>query len=339
MTSHEHTTFRRHCDVAVIGGSAAGLAAALQLARQHRSVIVVDSGEPGPDAIATAREEVRSHGVEVLTGVAVDVIDAGAGVSRVELAGGHVLIARRVLAATGLTDQLDGSRAADVIGDGLAHDDLSAAARPPANEVDWDHRYAGERLWSGNPNGTLVHEVGDLPVGRALDVGAGEGGDAFWLADRGWDVTANDVSPVVLAQIAAHAEQRGLRIACRQADANAVDAFPTASFDLVSAQYPAIPRTPDARGVHNMIDAVAPGGTLLVVGHDLEPEPDVPDVRHGGRGFDAEAYLRVDEFVAALDEPSWIVEVHETRPRPPGAASGHHVNDVVLRARRRAVVG
>ena len=124
MSNHAPLTVERHCDVAVIGGSAAGLAAALQLGRQRRSVIVVDSGEPrnapaahlhsylGHEGLppselaAVGREEVRSYGGEVLAGRVVDVTRTDDGRLRVELTGGHSLIARRVLAATGLVDEL-----------------------------------------------------------------------------------------------------------------------------------------------------------------------------------------------------------------------------------------
>ena len=91
--------------------------------------------------------------------------------------------------------------------------------------------------------------------------------------------------------------------------------------------------------MHNLLDAVAPGGTLLVVSHDLEPMRAPIDTRAHSRAFDPDAYVRVDDFAAALaDSPEWDVEVHEKRPRPAGAASAsHHVDDVVLRADRRAV--
>jgi hypothetical protein len=61
------------------------------------------------------------------------------------------------------------------------------------------------------------------------------------------------------------------------------------------------------------------------------------DSQRQSQAFDPHAYVRVDDFVAALaDSPAWDIEVHETRPRPPGAASAsHHVDDVVLRAKRR----
>ena len=176
-----------------------------------------------------------------------------------------------------------------------------------------------------------------MTTGRALDVGAGEGGDAVWLAEQGWAVTANDISQRALDRVGAEAERRGLRIEGDHTDANAFAAFRAASFDLVTAHYASIPRTPDGRGVQNLLAAVAPGGTLLVVSHDLEPMRTAIDTTQHSRAFDPDAYVRVEDFAAALAETDeWEIEVHATRPRPPGAASSHHVDDVVLRARRRA---
>lgn len=527
MSDHASRTIERHCDVAVVGGSAAGLAAALQLGRQRRSVIVVDAGEPrsapaahmhgylgreglSPSQLATVgREEVRSYGGEVLDGRVTRVVRADDDRFRLELVGGHAIVARRVLAATGLVDELpdidglaagwgrdvihcpfchgfevrdrrivqivthpmglhtaglfrqltarlsvvvhdradversqldalqaagvavvhghvsrvvtgddgrvvavaladgerigadavavgpryrvraepfaplglcptphpsglgdvveadatgatavpglyaagnvtdpsqevsqaaaNGSRVGAVISLGLADEDIRAAVRPSANRADWDHRYRGDRMWSGNPNGTLVHEAKGLTPGRALDVGAGEGGDALWLADHGWKVTASDISERALARVAAEAERRGVRVECHGADANDLDAFDVAAFDLVSAQYASIPRTPDGRAVHNLANAVAPGGTLLVVSHDLEPMRAPIDTSSASRALDPDAYMRVEDVAAELaGSPAWDVEAHERRPRPPGAASAsHHVDDVVLRARRR----
>jgi SAM-dependent methyltransferase len=218
----------------------------------------------------------------------------------------------------------------------LAQDDLTAAARPSANETDWDHRYDGDRIWSGNPNGTLVREVEGLTLGTALDVGAGEGGDAIWLAEQGWQVTANDISQRALDRIAAAASDRGLQLDGVRADANALDAFEGRTFDLVTASYASIPRTSDDRAVTNLIGAVAAGGTLLVVGHDLTPMRVPIDTHESSRPFDPDAFVRPDDVVAVLAGcPGWDIEVHEVRPRPAGAASAHHVDDVVLRARRR----
>lgn len=201
---------------------------------------------------------------------------------------------------------------------------------------DWDRRYADRPLWSGNPNGTLVDEVADLPPGRALDVGAGEGGDAIWLAERGWEVTANDISAAALDRLDAEATRRGLAVARSLADANAAGVFPTRSFDLVSAMYASIPRRLDGRGVANLVGAVAVGGTLLVVSHDLAPMRAPVDTTTTSRAFDPDAYVRVEDVAAAIaGDPAWEIEVHGTRPRPPGSATAHlHVDDLVLRARR-----
>jgi hypothetical protein len=135
----------------------------------------------------------------------------------------------------------DGSRVGAMISFSLANEDLHAARRPSANQADWDHRYGGDQLWSGNPNGTLVNEVGVMTPGRALDVGAGEGGDAVWLAEQGWTVTANDISQRALDRVAAEAARRGCVVTCQRSDANALDAFGAQTFDLVSAQYASIP--------------------------------------------------------------------------------------------------
>jgi SAM-dependent methyltransferase len=146
-------------------------------------------------------------------------------------------------------------------------------------------------------------------------------------------VTANDISQRALDRVSAEARRRGLWVDCHRADANARHAFETAAFDLVSAQYASIPRTPDDRAVHNMLNAVAPGGTLLIVGHDLEP------MRAPGhdRAFDPDAYARIDDFAAVLSgSPGWDIELHEKRLRPAGSVTAsHHVHDIVLRARRR----
>src|SRR5215213_10656781 len=78
-------------------------------------------------------------------------------------------------------------------------------------EQEWNERYAGSnQIWSGQPNQALVTEVFELPPGRALDVGCGEGADAVWLARRGWDVTGLDVSGVALDRARLHARDAGV---------------------------------------------------------------------------------------------------------------------------------
>ncbi|HET8766529.1 MAG TPA: methyltransferase domain-containing protein, partial [Pedococcus sp.] len=226
-----------------------------------------------------------------------------------------------------------GSRVGGAVAFSLAAEDMGLAARPSASVADWDHRYSGAPVWSGNPNGSLVAEVADLPTGRALDVGAGEGGDAIWLAEKDWEVTASDVSSRALETIRDEAERRGLPVTCLLADANAREPFARGAFDLVTAAYASIPRTPDLRGVHNILDAVAPGGTLVVLSHDLEA---MRHPEHQHRPFDPDAYIHIDDFAAVLDAaPGWTIEVNDKRPRPAGSASAsHHADDRVLRARR-----
>lgn len=193
----------------------------------------------------------------------------------------------------------------------------------------WDDLYSTkDRLWSGAPNGVLVVEAADLPPGQALDLGCGEGGDALWLAGRGWLVTAVDISRVALERAASVAGDA--KVSWTHADLTDYTP-PAGSFDLVTAMYPALPHTAE-RSVRAMLAAVVPGGTLLVGGHDLsdwhndhDHEPD----------FDPALFYRPDEIAELLDD-TWTVLVNETRPRvspaPPGTG---HINDVVLKARKR----
>ncbi|MFJ4339506.1 class I SAM-dependent methyltransferase [Streptomyces sp. NPDC088915] len=206
----------------------------------------------------------------------------------------------------------------------------------PAVRDEWDNRYSERhRLWSGQPNGALVAEVADLAPGRALDVGCGEGADAIWLARAGWDVTALEVSGVALARAAAHARDAGADVRWVHAGL-AEAALPPASFDLVSAQYPALLRTPDAAAEHALLAAVAPGGVLLLV-HHAGMEEHHPDhhTEPQDNAFDPAAYVW-PSMVAALLGDDWRIEVDEERPRvvPEGGAGAHHTDDVVLRARR-----
>ena len=131
-----------------------------------------------------------------------------------------------------------------------------------------DHYRRRGRVWSGKPNPVLVDVVGGLRPGTALDLGCGEGGDAIWLAQQGWRVSAVDVSATALDRAAADAATAGVggRIDFRQHDLAVV--FPSGAFDLVSAQYLHSPiEFPRVRVLREAASAVTPGGLLLIVDH------------------------------------------------------------------------
>lgn len=200
----------------------------------------------------------------------------------------------------------------------------------PATRAEWDGRYAEhEQLFSGRPNGALVAEVAGLPPGRVLDVGCGEGADAVWLAGRGWDVTGLEVSGVALERAARHARDAGVAVRWVHAGLTAAE-LPPASFDLVTAMYPALLRTPDAAAERALLAAVAPGGVLLLVHHAGMDTQQVHD-----SGFDPADYVW-PPMVAALLDDDWEVERDEQRPRtaPDSGAGAHHAADLVLRVRR-----
>jgi SAM-dependent methyltransferase len=314
-----------------------GRVAAVELADGH--TVEADAVVVGPrfrvraDAFAPVGLGTAAHASGLGDVVEVDSMTGQTEVAGVYAAGNVTDPSMQVLQAAA-----HGSRVGAMIAFDLADQDVRAPIPSASEESDWDHRYDGDTpMWSGNPNGTMVQEVRDLTPGRVLDVGAGEGGDAIWLAERGWRVTATDISSRALARVAAEVERRGLDVECLHRDANALEAFDAGVYDLVSMQYGAMHRTPDQRGLHNLLDAVAPGGTLLVVGHDLSPLREPIDVATQTRMFDPGAFLGVEEIAAALDtNTDWAIEVHEVRPRPSGAVSTHHVDDVVLRARKHA---
>jgi uncharacterized OsmC-like protein/predicted O-methyltransferase YrrM len=135
---------------------------------------------------------------------------------------------------------------------------------------DWDERYRGATLlWTERPNQLLVEEVSGLTPGRALDLGTGEGRNAVWLAEQGWQVTGVDFSRVALERGAAIAQRAGVDVAWVPADLTQYRPS-AAAFDLVLILYLHLP--PDARRAvfDHAVMALRPGGRLLIVGHDLE---------------------------------------------------------------------
>ncbi|MEU9274908.1 class I SAM-dependent methyltransferase [Streptomyces sp. NPDC048341] len=192
----------------------------------------------------------------------------------------------------------------------------------------WDEMYRSrDQVFSGAPNAVLVTEVTDLPPGQALDVGCGEGADARWLARHGWQVTAVDISQAALQRAAAAPDLTG-RVTWTLADPTSTPP-PVGAFDLVSAHYFPLPHQPDHTALRGLLNAVAPGGTLLFATHDLaglSPRPK--------QGFDPSDYYQPDDIARLLDH-NWTVLINETRPRTtPAPAGTHHTHDTVLRAQR-----
>jgi SAM-dependent methyltransferase len=188
-------------------------------------------------------------------------------------------------------------------------------------------------VWSGRPNRQLVVEAADLPPGTALDAGSGEGGDALWLASRGWRVTAVDFSPVALERGAAKAAELELadRIEWLHEDLD-VWTPEERRYDLVTAHYLHATWTDRSRMFRRLAAAVARGGTLLVVGHLLGD-----DWVHGAHhAHDPGAMYTAEDVAAVLDAGEWDV-VTEARERDPEATerTGNHAPDTVLVARRR----
>jgi SAM-dependent methyltransferase len=185
-------------------------------------------------------------------------------------------------------------------------------------------------MWSGRPNGRLLAEVAGLPAGRALDVGCGEGADAIWLARRGWTVTAIDISNVAITRAREAAEQAGAAVEWICGDVLQTP-LPARSFDLVSMQYPALPKAAGDGAVRRLLDSVRSQGVLLAVYHDLD---DAHCEHMKSQGVDPANFVGAEDLVPMLG-PGFTVELHATQPRidpPPGTP---HVADIVLRARRR----
>lgn len=137
----------------------------------------------------------------------------------------------------------------------------------------WQERYSraaatGDQLWSSGPNAWIEQTVGDLTIGDAVDLGAGEGRNALWLAARGWTVTAVDFAPAGLAIGRSRAAELGVEVEWVTADATAWVA--PSLVDLVVIAYLQLPDDALADALGNAAASLAPGGTLALVGHALE---------------------------------------------------------------------
>lgn len=214
-----------------------------------------------------------------------------------------------------------------VLRDGQARG-VDNSGKPDDARRFWEERYrSAERVWSGRVNPRLVEIAAELPAGRALDLGCGEGADALWLAERGWDVVAVDVSATALRRATEAASTRKLldHIDFQRHDLD--ETFPRGTFDLISAQYFHSPARLDRDAVlRTAADRLRPGGVLAIVDHGAPP----PWAQHDGHHLPGMA-----EVLAALrlDGPGWTRSRAETVDREmvgPGGEVATMVDNVMV---------
>ena len=194
------------------------------------------------------------------------------------------------------------------------------------DRADWDARYAAADLvWSAEPNRFVEAETEALPPGRALELAAGEGRNAIWLAENGWNVTAVDFSRVALQKAAHLAAARGVTLELSEADVT-LDRPEHGAFDLVLVAYLQTPANDRAAWLGHAVHALAPGGTLLLVGHDRS------NLAHGyGGPQDAAVLTTPDELATDLAaagleiEKAELVERVVQTPDGPRTAIDHLV--------------
>jgi len=199
------------------------------------------------------------------------------------------------------------------------------------NAGDWDARYrATVSLWSLEPNRFVVEACADLAPGRALDLAAGEGRNALWLAARGWDVTALDFSPVAVERARERAREAGVALRAEVADLVGGWEPEPGSADLVLLAYLQLPAAPLHGVLRGAATALAPGGTLLLVAHDRR------NLEHGHGGPSDPAVLTDPaEVTAALGDLT--VTRAEVVERPVDTPDGPRTAlDTLVLARRAA---
>ena len=197
----------------------------------------------------------------------------------------------------------------------------------------WEERYAGRQVWSGKVNATMAALVAELPTGRALELGCGEGGDAVWLAEQGWQVTAVDISPAAIERGRAAAAERGLAERIEWIAADLSDWAPAGSFDLVTASFLQSPLELERAAIlRRAAQAVAPGGRLLLVSHAAAP-PWASGLQHGHAEFPQPA---TELAMLELPASGWDVLTAEVRKRPAVGPDGTaaELDDTVVLVQR-----
>ncbi|KUN82193.1 methyltransferase [Streptomyces bungoensis] len=194
----------------------------------------------------------------------------------------------------------------------------------------WDERYRGaELVWAAEPNRFVERELADLePAGRALDLAAGEGRNAVWLAELGWEADAVDFSAVALEKADRLAAGRGARLRTLRADLTTWSAS-EATYGLALIAYLHLPWQQMEHVLRQAARAVRPGGTLLLVGHDAA------NLRQGHGGPQDPRVLYTPEQVAAVWRPYADIVRADTAERPVTTPDGPRTAlDALVRAVR-----
>jgi 2-polyprenyl-3-methyl-5-hydroxy-6-metoxy-1,4-benzoquinol methylase len=176
----------------------------------------------------------------------------------------------------------------------------------------WNDRYeTAEYIWNANPNQFVAEHLGDLAPGDAIDLAAGEGRNAVWLAEQGWRATAVDFSDVALTKARRLAEDRDVSIETIAADVTAWE--PTSPVDLVVLAYLQLPSDVQESVLRRVAGWVRPSGTVFVIAHDRS------NVAHGHGGPSVEDVCYDAERTAAALAPLEIdrAEVVERRVDTP----------------------
>jgi len=198
------------------------------------------------------------------------------------------------------------------------------------DSAEWDRRYAGrELIWTSQANRFLIQEVDGLAPGRALDLACGEGRNAIWLAERGWNVTGVDFSKTGLEKARQLEDARGVHAEWIAADL--LDYQPeTRAFELVIVFYLQVAEAERTPILKTAASAVAPGGTFLLVAHDST------NIAEGHGGPQEPAVLYTAEDVSRdLEGTGLRIERAERVERPVDTAEGVRIAlDALVRASR-----
>ncbi len=208
------------------------------------------------------------------------------------------------------------------------HKRPAASVRKGFARVDWNARYAGsELLWTAEPNRRFASEVEGLEPGRALELACGEGRNAVWLAEQGWRTTGVDFSDVALSKAAQLAASRGVEVEWVAADVLEYEPERRA-FDLVAVLYLQLPHDELVRALGAATEALAPGGTILVLGHDTTNLTE----GHGGPR-DASVLFTPEDVVAELGDLT-VERAEKVRRAVPLDDGEATAVDAFVRARR-----